>query len=156
MSSHLINSKFNPNAPGPPLIGALLRVPWETVNERMLAGLHERGFTDLVPAHLSVLQYPSPENRRPSDLAIGARMTRQAMNYLLGQLERLGYLARVGDEADQRFKRVHLTERGRAASASMREIVLEVEAEWADQIGAPNFAKLKDLLAQLNPAAVDG
>jgi len=151
----LIKSKFNPNSPGPPLIGALLRMPWETVNERMLAGLHECGYTDLVPAHLNVLQYPGPENRRPSDLAISARMTRQAMNYLLGQLERLGYLARIGDEADQRFKRVHLTERGRAAGASMREIVLEVEAEWAEQIGPPNFAKLKDLLAQLNLVATD-
>ena len=35
------------SAPPPPLIGALLRVPWETVRDRMLTGLHDRGFNDL-------------------------------------------------------------------------------------------------------------
>jgi hypothetical protein len=75
----------------PPLIGALLRVPFETVRDRMLAGLHERGFTDLVAAHLDVFQYPGPENQRPLQLATQTRMTKQALNYLLGQLQQLGY-----------------------------------------------------------------
>jgi len=46
------------------LIGALLRIPWEIVRERMLEGLHQRGFTDLIPADLTVLQYPGPDNLR--------------------------------------------------------------------------------------------
>ena len=46
------------DAPPPPLIGALLRIPFETVRDRMLAGLHERGYTDLIAAHLDVFQYP--------------------------------------------------------------------------------------------------
>src|ERR1700756_73214 len=79
----------------PPLIGALLRVPWETVHERMLTGLHERGFGDLVAAHLNVLLYPGPEDMRPSDLAARTRMSKQALNYLLGQMEQLGYLTRA-------------------------------------------------------------
>jgi hypothetical protein len=41
---------------GPPLIGALLRMPLEAVLARMLAGLHAAGFTDLAPAHLTVLR----------------------------------------------------------------------------------------------------
>ena len=60
----------------------------------MLAGLHDRGFTDLVAAHVDVWRYPGPENQRPLDLAIQTRMTKQALNYLLGQLEQLGYLTR--------------------------------------------------------------
>jgi DNA-binding MarR family transcriptional regulator len=116
----------------------------------MLAGLHERGYTDLVPAHLNVLQYPGAENVRPSELAANAGMTRQAVNYLLGQLEELGYLTRVADDADQRSKRVHLTRRGRAASEAMREIVLEVEADWQQQLGRRRFAELRDLLTELN------
>jgi DNA-binding MarR family transcriptional regulator len=140
-------------SPGPPLIGALLRAPWETVNERMLAGLHARGYEDLVAAHLGVLQYPGPENMRPSDLAARTRMSKQALNYLLGQMEELGYLERVLDDADQRFKRIRLTPRGRAASATMREIVLEVEAEWTMRLGPRRFAELRDLLAQLGEAA---
>src|SRR5438105_15862907 len=130
LSSYLTVLDANSAMPPPPLIGALLRMPFEVVRERMLAGLHERGFSDLVAAHLDVFQYPGPENQRPLDLATHARMSKQAMNYLLGQLERLGYLTRRPDAADQRFKRVHLTARGRAAVQAIREIVLEVETDW--------------------------
>ena len=139
--------------PPPPLIGALLRIPFETVRDRMLAGLHERGFTDLVPAHLNVLQYPGPENQRPSELALRTRMTKQALNYLLGQLERLGYLTRHGDDGDQRSKRIHVTPRGHAAIKAIRQIVQEVEAEWERQLGPRQFAQLRDLLVQLQPIA---
>ena len=117
------------SAPPPPLIGALLRVPYETVRDRMLADLHERGFTDLVQAHLEVFQYPGPENQRPLQLATQTRMSKQALNYLLGQLQQLGYLTREADESDQRSKRVRLTPRGHAAVKAIREIVKQVETE---------------------------
>jgi len=137
----------------PALIGALLRMPFETVRERMLAGLHERGFTDLVAAHLDVFQYPGPESQRPSDLAKRDRMTKQAMNYLRGQLERLGYITRRADAKDQRYKRVHLTARGQAAGRAIREIVLEVEADWEERLGSRGFAQLRDLLERLSAAS---
>ena len=133
----------------PPLIGALLRVPFETVRDRMLAGLHERGFTDLVAAHLDVFQYPGPENQRPLQLAARTRMSKQALNYLLGQLEQLGYLTREPDHDDQRSKRIRLTRRGHAATKAIREIVREVETEWEQQLGPRKFAQLRGLLTQL-------
>jgi DNA-binding MarR family transcriptional regulator len=137
-------------APTPPLIGALLRVPWETVRQRMLAGLHERGFTDLVAAHVDVWRYPGPDNQRPSELADQTRMTKQALNYLLGQLEELEYLRRETDSSDQRSKRVRLTARGRAASKAIYEIVQEVERDWEEQLGPRKFGQLRSLLTQLN------
>jgi len=142
-----------PDATPPPLIGALLRRPWEIVRERMLAGLHQRGYTDLVAAHLNVLQYPGPENVRPSELALRTRMTKQALNYMLGQMEQLGYLVRQDDTEDQRSRRIRLTPRGRAAIEAIREIVLEVEAEWEGQLGARKFAQMRDLLTQLQAIA---
>ena len=81
--------------PPPPLLGALMRMPLDAVYRRMLEGLHAAGFTDLVAAHLAVLRYPGPHGRRPSELAADLGMTRQAVNYLLGELERLGYLTRA-------------------------------------------------------------
>jgi len=137
----------------PPLIGALLRIPFETVRDRMLAGLHERGYTDLIAAHLDVFQYPGPENQRPIELAAQTRMSKQALNYLLGQLEQLGYLTREADDTDQRSKRIRLTPRGRTAGMAIREIVQEVEGEWEQQLGARNFAQLRQLLEQLLPIA---
>lgn len=143
-------------APEAPLIGALLRIPWETVRERMLTGLHARGYTDLVAAHLNVLQYPGPENQRPLDLARRIRMTKQALNYLLGQMEELGYLVRRNDDEDRRSRRIHLTPRGHAAIRAIRDIVREVEAEWAQRLGVREFARLKDLLTKLQGIAAPG
>jgi DNA-binding MarR family transcriptional regulator len=76
-------------------------------------------------------------------------MSKQAMNHLLGQLERLGYLARHVDPEDHRYTRIELTARGEATIYAIREIILEVEAEWKAQVGAKHFAQLKGLLAEL-------
>src|SRR5438045_9096291 len=111
----------------PPLIGALLRMPWEAVLERMLERLHDRGFDDLDAAHLNVFQYPGPQGARPADLATRLRMSKQAVNYLLGELERLDYLQRQPDPDDLRSKRVALTRRGTSAVRVIREPVGEVE-----------------------------
>ena len=150
LSSDFTQALAEGPGPPPPLIGALLRMPFETVRERMLAGLHERGFSDLVAAHLDVFQYPGPDRERPSELAKRARISKQALNYLLGQLELRRYLERRQDAEDQRFKRVNLTERGHAAVRAIREIVLEVEADWEQQLGTERFAQLRDLLEILN------
>jgi len=135
---------------GPPLIGALLRMPADAVVARILLDLHDAGFTDLVPAHFAVMRYPGPENRRPSELAAEAGMTKQAMNYLLGQMQQLGYLTRDDDPEDQRFKRVHLTERGHAVARTIRKTVAEIEAELERELGPAEFEKLRELLVQLN------
>ena len=147
-SSGLTTPDVGP-APPLPLIGALLRVPWETVRDRMLAGLHDRGFTDLVAAHVDVWRYPGPENQRPLELATQTRMTKQALNYLLGQLEQLGYLTRETDRNDHRSKRIRLTPRGHAATTAIYEIVQQVETEWEQQLGPQKFGQLRRLLTQL-------
>jgi DNA-binding MarR family transcriptional regulator len=116
----------------------------------MLTGLHDRGFTDLVAAHVDVWRYPGPENQRPSELATQTRMTKQALNYLLGQLEQLGYLTRETDPHDQRSKRIRLTPKGQAATRAIYEIVQDVETEWEQQLGPRKFRQLRHLLTQLN------
>jgi DNA-binding MarR family transcriptional regulator len=135
---------------GPPLLGALMRVPVDAVMARILHDLHRAGFTDLVPAHLAILRYPGPENRRPSELAAEARMTKQAANYLLGQMQQLGYLTREDDPDDQRFKRVHLTERGHSAAQAIRDSVAEIEAELEEELEPGQFDELRGLLVRLN------
>jgi DNA-binding MarR family transcriptional regulator len=132
------------------MIGALLRMPADAVLERILGGLHEDGFSDLNAAHLPLLRYPGPENRRPSELASEARMSRQALNYLLGELERLGYLTRRDDPEDRRSKRVHLTERGWAVVRTIRRTVRRIEADLERELGESRFAELRGLLIELN------
>src|SRR5215208_2942537 len=135
---------------GPPMIGALLRTPWEAVQQRMLERLHDHGFTDLDFAHLNVFQYPGPQGARPSELAARLAITKQALNYLLGELERLDYLQRQPDPDDLRSKRIALTARGTSAIRVIRQAVTEVETAWAQQLGPKRFAQFRALLLELN------
>jgi DNA-binding MarR family transcriptional regulator len=136
-----------PTPPRPPLIGALLRMPYEAVHHRIVADANAAGFDDFVTAHLAVLRYPGPDGRRPSDQA---GTTRQAMNYLLGQLEQLGYIVRTDDPEDMRSKRVSLTKRGESLRETIRKSVQAIERELEDELGLTSYAQLRELLVQLN------
>jgi DNA-binding MarR family transcriptional regulator len=135
---------------GPPLIGALLRVPWEAVQEHMLARLHAAGFVDFDSSYLTVFRYPSPQGERPSELAARRRVSKQALNHLLGQLEQRGYLQRDADPEDGRSKRISLTPRGTEAVVVIRQAVGEMENRWAKQLGPKRFNQLRVLLEELN------
>src|SRR2546427_2263940 len=149
-SSPFTNSAGAEQPSAPPLIGALLRIPWEAVQRHMLERLHERGFDDLDAAHLNVFQYPGPQGARPSELATRLRISKQALNYLLGELERLDCVERRPDPHDLRSKRVALTPRGTSAIRVIREAVGEVENAWAQQLGPKRFSQLRGLLLELN------
>ena len=173
-SSRFTKSPADAEPFGPPLIGALLRQPWETVQQRMLERLHERGFDDLDTAHLSVFQYPGPQGARPSELAARLRISKQALNYLLGELERLGYVGQrrqvelvphdllAADLFPPRDAALHARDRHEALGAAEHvpsppdEAVGEVESTWANQLGPERFAELRSLLLELNPAAAAG
>lgn len=132
-----------------PMIGALLHAAWAAARARISAGLMDAGFTDLLPAHLMVLQYPGPDGERPSTLARRAGMSKQAMNQLLSSLEQLGYIERVQDERDGRARAVRVTRRGARAIATIRGIVAELEREWAETLGVARFAEFKSILETL-------
>lgn len=135
---------------GPPLIGALLRMPWEAVREHMLERLHAQGFSDFDTSYLSVFQYPGPQGERPSELAARLRISKQALNHLLGQLERRGYLERSTDPTDGRSRRITLTSRGTRAVTVIREAVAEMEDRWTEQLGPRRFDQLRALLHDLS------
>ena len=136
--------------PPPPLIGALLRMPGDAVRRRIIADLHAAGFTDLGESHMAMLRYPGPQGRRPSDVADELGMSKQAVNYLLGGLERAGYVRRADDPDDRRSRRVELTERGEEVRRTIRATVADIESELARELGASAFARLRSLLVRLN------
>src|SRR4051812_45459489 len=149
-SSHFMKSIPTEPPFGPPMIGALLRIPWEAVQRHMLKRLHEHGFDDLDAPHLNVFQYPGPQGTKPTELANRLQISKQALNYLLGELERLNYLERRPDPTDLRSKRVVLTRRGSTAVGVIRTAVAEVEADWAERLGPKRFDVLRTLLLELN------
>ena len=128
------------------LIGALLRVPAQAIQRRLIAELNAAGFDDLRVPHMAVLQYPGPDRVRPSELAERAGMSKQAMNQLLKSLESLGYLVRSDVPDEGRARIVRVTRRGRAAYAKIHDILREIERDWSAELGPTRFAELKELL----------
>lgn len=130
-----------PDAPaveGPPYVGALLRQCLEHVRARIEADLRSAGFTDLQPVHLAVFSFPPPDGVRPSDLARRIRMSRQATNHIIGQLEVMGYLERRAASKGER-RLIYLTPRSWGMVKVVHATLLEIQAEWAADIGADRF-----------------
>lgn len=131
------------------LIGALLRVPAEAIHRRIIRELNAAGFDDLIHPHIAVFRYPGPDGVRPGALAERAGMSKQAMNRLLGSLEDLGYLVRSDAPDEGRARIVRFTDRGHAAWAKTLDVLREIEREWASELGAKDFAKLKEILGRI-------
>ncbi len=138
---------------GPPYVGALLRLAWQVCRRRMLDALRADGFEDLNDAYLNVLQYPPPDGVRPLDLAAQKSMSKQALNYLLAQLEDLGYLERRAENGTGR--RVFLTGKGWKAYETMWRTMRRVEAEWAARVGRRGFEQFRSTLRALATDAAD-
>jgi len=128
------------------LIGALLRVPAQAIQRRIIDELYAAGFKELSLPHMAVLQFPGPDGFRPSALADRAGMSKQAMNQLLRSLENYGYIIRSDVPDEGRARTVHFTKRGRAAYSKMLVILRDIELEWSTELGPKSFAQLKQLL----------
>src|SRR5262249_31111132 len=126
------------------------RTTYQVIRERQFAILREKGFGDLNQPLLNVFLYPGPDGARPSELAERINMTRQAMNYLLGQLEELGYLERRLDGGHGR-RLVFLTGGGWQVRETILAAVKDVEAEWSSVLGRQRFREFLATLAQLSP-----
>lgn len=130
-------------------VGALLRLCWQQVRGRMIEAIHAAGFTDLDEAHFPMFTYPPPDEARPSELARRFRMSRQAVNYLIAQLEAAGYLQRRTDRHSGR-RLVYLTPRGWQVIETMYATARQLQAEWADKVGRERFADFMEVLRELS------
>lgn len=134
----------------PPLpIGAVFRLALDEVRQRIAAGVHEAGFDDVRPTHVTLFRWPGPDGRRPSDVAADAQISKQRVNDLLRDLERLGYLALELDPDDSRARIIRLTQRGRRLHATAISIHAQIEAEWSRAIGQRRYTQLRRTLDDL-------
>jgi DNA-binding MarR family transcriptional regulator len=135
-----------------PLMGTLLRVPFSYLGEEVERGLAEAGHEGITRSHLTVLQplLRRPEGARLTDLAAWAHIAKPSMTYLVRNLEERGYVERTPDPVDGRAQQVRLTERGQDAVRTVRQIVRDTEAAWADQIGETRLEQLRAILRELS------
>ena len=132
-----------------PYVGALLRLTNQISRQRSLSALVARGLSDLNQSLLSALLYPMTQGgMRPIDMAENSNMTKQAMNYLIGQLEALGYVERRTDEDDRRL--VYLTRRGWIVFETIWKAQIQLEKEWEKLLGKKRFDEFMKTLRQLS------
>ena len=124
-------------------------MPLEVLGQRVQTGYAAAGLTDLRPAHAVVFRYLSPEGERVTELAAKAHTTKQAMGYLVDYLVEHGYLERLPDPTDGRAQVVRRTERGWTANRIARQVVADVQSEWAQLLGQQSFEQLLSLLTEL-------
>lgn len=133
-------------------MGTLLRLAYQAMmSESVEPALAQAGFGDIRSAHLPVFRALAsfPAGMRSTELASYAGITKQSMGYLVDHLEAGGYVERVPEEADQRAKVVRLTDRGWKAGGRIRDLVLEVEAEWGRRVGVERVRQLRAILQDL-------
>jgi DNA-binding MarR family transcriptional regulator len=128
------------------LIGALLRVPAQSIHRRLIGDLNAAGFHELRVPHMAVLQFPGPDGVRPSVLAERAGISKQAMNQLLRSLEEYGYIVRSDAPNGGRARIIRFTERGHVAYTKIHDVLRDIEREWSAELGTERFAELKELL----------
>ena len=128
-----------------PLLGALLRMCHQVIATRINDGFQAQG----LPPLQSFVTQPLWDHRagmRLTELAALAGMTKQSMGELVDQMERAGYVERVADPDDGRARIIRLTRQGRRAGELARKIVREVQAEWAERVGATRIRALEETL----------
>ncbi len=134
-------------------IAELLRGPFQILVDELHEGLAEAGYPDIRPAHGNVFGYMRKEGSRLTELAERAQLTKQTMGYLVDYLEERGYVERRPDPGDKRAKVVRLTDEGREAVRTAREIMGRIEARWAELLGEDRMEQLRELLKELNALA---
>ena len=133
----------------PPAIGALLRLAWQAVRERIYEGVLQAGYTDLSRAHVLLFRWPTIDGLRPSELAARNQLSRQTINDLLSDLEKRGYLERTLDPTDGRARIVRLTERGWNLQQVLSDMSFATEREWAQVIGETRYGEFRSTLYEL-------
>ena len=132
--------------PEPLNVGLLMFLPYRAMEARVFEGLAAVGFDDFTPSQARVFQRIGRDGSRLTDLAAQAGITKQSAGFLVDQLERAGYVERVGDPADGRARLVRIADRGARSVEASRSIVADVEAEWTAYLGDERMARLREAL----------
>ncbi len=145
-----MRSSTDPHAvPTPVPIGALMRLGLDEIRRRIYDGVVAAGFDDLRPAHVTLFRWPGPDGRRPTEVAADVQLSKQRVNDLLRDLERLGYLHLEPDATDSRARIIRLTGRGTALHRLAVGIHADVEREWGDTVGELPYRRLRETLSVL-------
>lgn len=130
-------------------VGQLLTQLTRLFQSELFARLVAAGLEDARVPHTHVTAYIKAEGSRLTELATQARMTLPAMSELVDDLERLGIVERRPDPSDGRAKLICLTDAGWQAMSTGRQAIAEIEADYAELVGAKRFEDAAETLNEL-------
>jgi len=131
------------------MLGALLRIPFQSIVDRIYEELAEAGYSDLRQPHFVVFQHMKPQGVRLIDLAEKAQITKQSMSYLVGYLEKSGYVEKFPDPSDGRAQLICLTEAGKDVENIARSAIAHLQIEWEEIVGEEKMNELFQTLLEL-------
>lgn len=115
----------------------------------MLARIQAAGHPEVTTAMIALFRFVGVHRRRPGAIATTARLSKQATNDMLRELERLGYIERHPDPTDGRARIIQLTKRGQALDTAVRTAGLEVEQSWRNHFDDSHWATFNNVLDTL-------
>ena len=133
-------------------LGALLRSPYRKLSERLYAEMASTGFPEIRPAHSVVFRHITQSGSRLTDLAEVAGLTKQSMAYLVGYLEKHGYVTIATDPDDGRAKLVQLTKRGQSFIKALLAASFRLETDIGKKMGNAKLQTLRASLKDLSQA----
>ena len=133
-------------------LSALVLAAGNALVDGIHAGVTERGFTDLRPAHGFAFARLAPAGATVSELAAHLGVTRQAAAQLVDELVAKGYVARRRHPDDGRAQLITLTERGWACTRAAEAAAAEAVGTWAAVLGEDRVNAIRHALAEIAPA----
>ena len=130
-------------------LGRLLLNTFRFTEESILQELHNANYTDIRLVHLNVLRQLDYDGTRLTELADRAGITKQAMLYLVNEVEKMGYIERKADPEDGRAKTVCFSRKGKKLLERCKEIILEQERYLEKHIGKADFNTVRKALQKL-------
>ena len=139
----------------PPLLGHVGWRLWQAGRlwmDLFIAGMQEAGHGWFGLAQANLLGCLPRTGTRQGVLAERTGLSKQAVQQLVDDLVAAGIVERIPDPADKRARIVRYTDAGLAAMADGNRIKLAIEAQFAEQLGVRDLARLKEILAKLAQA----
>jgi DNA-binding MarR family transcriptional regulator len=128
-------------------LGFLLAKASQRFNERLVAGLAERGFPEVRASFGSVLVPLFDEDGlRVGEIGVRARLSKQSMTRLVRGCEHAGLVRRRRDADDGRALLVELTERGIELRSAAAEVLAGLDERVLAALGRRRSDALKTAL----------
>ncbi|HWM72597.1 MAG TPA: MarR family winged helix-turn-helix transcriptional regulator [Nocardioides sp.] len=112
----------------------------------LLRASHERGHTQIRPAHDPVFATLPSQGARASDMAARAGITKQSMGEAIRDMVEMGLLEMTEDPSDRRAKLVTFTDAGMAVAQDGKRHMRELEQQWIAKFGEQEYETAREVL----------